>query len=103
MATAIVTTTARLDDAAGLAKFLAPIPYSDQLASVLEGGEPVSTRAYEDEARTARFVESDGKTVMCFTVADITIDQAELIEARWEGVCALDEAAFRKVVEQVLR
>lgn len=102
MATAILTTTARLDDEAGMRRFLSPIPYGDQLAKVLEERKPVSTRAYEDEARTGRFVESDGKTVMCFTVTDITIDQAEMIEAKWEGICALDETAFRKVVEQVL-
>jgi hypothetical protein len=102
MATAIVTTTARLDDEAAMARFLAPIPNGEQLASVLKGGKPVSTRAYEDETWTARFVESDGDIVMCFTVSDITIDQAEMIEAAWEGICALDETAFQKTVERVL-
>jgi hypothetical protein len=94
---------AYLGDEAEFQKFLSPIPNGDQLAKVLEERKPVSTRAYEDEARTARFVESDGISVMCFTVTDITIDQAEMIEAEWEGICALDEAAFQKAVEQALR
>jgi len=98
----IVTTTARLDDAAQMAKFLSPIPNGEQLAKVLEGGKPVSTRAYEDETRTARFVESDGSIVMCFAVTDITIDQAEMIEVEWERMCALDEMAFQKSVERAL-
>jgi hypothetical protein len=102
MYSAIVTTKARLDDAAEMAKFLSPIPHADQLAKVLEDRKPISTRAYEDETQTARFVESDGNVVMCFTVADITIDQAEMIEAEWEGMCALDESAFQKAVEQAL-
>lgn len=98
----MITTTARLDDDTEMAKFLLPIPNGDQLREVLQGRQPVSKRAYEDETRTARFVESDGHIVMCFTVTDITIDQAEMIEAEWEGICALDEAAFQKAVEQTL-
>ncbi len=103
MQTAIVTTTARLDDEAGMAKFLLPIPNGDGLARVLESGKPISTRAYEDETRTARFVESDGSIVMCFTVAGITIDQAEMIEVEWERICALDETLFQEAVERALR
>ena len=103
MHTAIVATTARLDDETGMARFLAPIPNGDRLARVLEGAKPVSTRAYEDETQTARFVESDGSVVMCFAVAGITIDQAELIEIEWERICALDEELFRQAVERALR
>ncbi|MGA2777702.1 MAG: hypothetical protein ABSF94_09095 [Steroidobacteraceae bacterium] len=102
MSTGLSTTTARLDNDADMARFLAPIPNADRLAAVLADRKPVSTRAYEDETQTARFVESDGKTVMCFTISDITIDQAEIIEAAWEGVCALDESAFRNTAEQAL-
>jgi len=98
----IVTTTALLDNAAEMTDFLAGIPDGEQLAKVLDDGKPVSTRAYEDETWTARFVESDGKIVMCFKVAPITIDQAEMIELQWEGNVALSETAFRKAVEQAL-
>lgn len=93
---------AHLDDDAEMAAFLSPIPGGEQLARVLVDGKPVSTRAYEDEARIARFVESDGNMVMCFSVSDITIDQAEMIEAAWEDICTLDEKAFRNTVERVL-
>ena len=98
----IVTTTAPLDNAAEMSEFLAGIPDGEELAKVLGDGRPVSTRAYEDETWTARFVESDGKIVMCFKVAPITIDQAEMIELQWEGNVALSETAFRKAVEQAL-
>jgi hypothetical protein len=89
----IITTRARLGDEAEMAKFLSPIP---------NGENPVSTRAYQDETRTARFVESDGDVVMCFAIDDLTIDQAEMIEIEWEGICALDESLFQKAVQQAL-
>jgi len=98
----ILTTTARLDDQVEMREFLASIPNGEQLAKVLEAGNPVSTRAYEDETLTARFVESDGQIVMCFRVSPITIDQAEMIELKWEGTVELSEAAFEKEVELAL-
>ena len=100
---AVVTATmAHLDDDADLAKFLWPIPNGGELAKVLTAGNRTSTRAYEDASRTARFVESDGNLVACFTVFDITIDQAEMIEAAWVGICSLEEASFRETVEPVI-
>jgi hypothetical protein len=98
----IETMTARLDNNAEMTRFLASVPDSAELAKVLDRGKPVSTRAYEDETWTARFVESDGKSVMCFKIAPITIDQAEMIEMQWERNIALSETAFRKAVEQAL-
>jgi hypothetical protein len=98
----IATTMARLDDDTEMTKFLCAIPDGGQLAKLLQERNPVSTRAYEDAAFTARFVESDGNIVMCFKVAPITIDQAEMIEIKWEGNTALSDAAFRNTVEQAL-
>ena len=93
---------APLDDPAAMAQFLAPIPNSDQLAKVLEKRESVSSRAYDDETWTARFVASDGFLVKCFTVADITIDQSEIIASVCIDPCAWQEAEFRDMVEQIL-
>ncbi|HWX79009.1 MAG TPA: hypothetical protein VNZ02_02880 [Steroidobacteraceae bacterium] len=98
----IETITARLDDVAEMTRFLASVPDSKELAKVLDDRKPVSTRAYEDETWTARFVESDGRTVMCFKIAPITIDQAEMIEMQWERNVALSETAFKRAVEQAL-
>jgi hypothetical protein len=100
---AIVTSAARLTDPAELATFLAAIPNGENLAAVLAADKPTSTRAYEDDTQTARFVESDGTRVMCFAVAEVTIDQAEMIENVWERVCALNEDDFRRICAEVLR
>lgn len=102
MASKIFTTSAHLDSGVEMQAFLSSIPDGEMLAKVLSVGKPVSTRAYEDEAQTARFVESDGSMVTCFTVPNITIDQAEMIEAEWESQCGLDAAAFQQAVARAL-
>lgn len=102
MAIGLSTTTVRLDDAAAMAKFLAPIENGDRLAAVLEERTPISTRAYQDEAWTAWFVESDGETVLCLTVTGITIDQAELIALECEKIQGLNERAYRDAVGRAL-
>jgi hypothetical protein len=102
MASKILTTSARLDSSVEMLAFLSSIPNGEELGKVLGAGKPISTRAYEDETQTARFVESDGKFVMCFAVPDVTIDQAEMIEAEWETICGLDEAAFQQAAARAL-
>jgi len=98
----ISTTSARLDDGSAMAHFLSPIPDANELAKLLSKNEPLSTRAYDDESQTARFVESDGSTVMCFTVTEITIDQAEMIEIECEDMGAIDETTFHEAVARAL-
>jgi hypothetical protein len=94
--------TARLDDAAAMAEFLSGIPNGEVLGKVLQKREAVSSRAYDDETWTARFVDSDGRVVRCFAVTDVTIDQAEMIAAACIDIPAVDEAGFREVVAQSL-
>jgi hypothetical protein len=102
MAGDIAASSARLDDSRAMAGFLAPIPDSAELAALLDGRQPVNTRAYDDDNQTARFVVSDGDIATCFTVADITIDQAELITLECEKTDAWDEAAFRQAAARAL-
>ena len=102
MNTKISFATARLDDAAAMAKFLSGIPNSEDLGKVLQKNEAVSSRAYDDETWTARYVDSDGRVVKCFAVTDITIDQAEMIAAACLLIPGLDEAGFREIVAQSL-
>jgi hypothetical protein len=98
----ILVSVARLDDAKAMASFLTSIPDSAALAELLDGKEPVNTRAYDDENQTARFVISDGVTATCFAVFDITIDQAEMITVECEASNAWDEAAFRLAAARAL-
>jgi hypothetical protein len=94
--------TAPLADPAAMAKFLSPMPNGDALAKVLGGGKPVSSRAYDDDAWTARFVSSDGVIVKCFTVTNVTIDQAEMIAGVSPDFSAWQEPEFREMVKEIL-
>jgi hypothetical protein len=94
--------TARLDEPQAMAGFLAPIPDNTELARLLDGKEPLNTRAYDDDTQTARFVISDGTIVTCFTVIDITIDQAEMITIECEKSDAWSESAFREAAVRAL-
>jgi hypothetical protein len=98
MSTRISVTSAHLDDAVQMAAFLAPIPEGEVLAKVLRQREPTTSRAYDDETWTARFVVSDGDVVKCFVVTDVTIDQAEMIAAGSIDSAAWSEAGFREAV-----
>jgi hypothetical protein len=102
MSKRIYASSARLDDDSAMAEFLSPIPNGDRLAKLLAKREAVSTRAFDDETQTARFVESDGNAAICFTVIDITIDQAEMIEMECEDIGARDENTFREAVARAL-
>jgi len=101
MESRIRAAAAMLNDSKAMAEFLVPIPNGDQLAKLLEGGKPVSTRAYDDETGAARFVTSDGRQVMCFTVTDITIDQAEMIAAECLDI-EWGAQGFQEAVERAL-
>jgi hypothetical protein len=94
--------TALLADAAAMARFLSPIPNGDRLAKILDNGKPISSRAYDDDTWTARFVASDGVWVKCFTVRDVTIDQAEMIASESPDFSSWQEADFRDMVKRVL-
>ena len=85
-----------------MAAFIAPIPNGEELGKVLQQREAVTSRAYDDETWTARFVVSDGDVVKCFEVTDITIDQAEMIAAVSLDSAAWSEAGFRDAVALAL-
>jgi hypothetical protein len=98
----ITETRARLDDAAQMAAFLAPIPNADKLELLLQERKVVSTRAYEDEAMAARFVRSNGELVTCYTVREVTIDESEMIAAQCELLDDWNVGSFSGAVHLAL-
>jgi hypothetical protein len=100
--TKLHATTVPLDDPQALADFLTTIPNSGGLAALLTSGEPQNTRAYDDDSQIARFVISNGSIATCFTVADITIDQAEMITLACEETDEWDEESFQRAISRVL-
>lgn len=102
MSKVITFASAKLIDQNDMAAFLSPIPNGAQLGDVLANRKPISTRAYDDETRTARYVKSDGIVVTCFTLADVTIDQAEIVAAACEGTPVSNPQEFQDLVELAL-
>ncbi len=102
MDTDIQISEARIDDHSALASFLSAIPDSEQLGTLISTRDPLNTRAYDDDHQTARFVVSDGTTATCFTIAGITIDQAELITLSCEESNQWNVAAFRQALARAV-
>ena len=100
--TELHATTVPLDDPQALADFLETVPNSGGLAELLTSGQPQNTRAYDDDSQIARFVISDGSVATCFTVLDITIDQAELITLACEETDEWDEGSLQRAIDRVL-
>ena len=62
----------------------------------------VSTRTYDDDEMLARFVRSDGKMVACYTVKEVTIDEAEMIAAQCELLDVWNLESFSRAVHIAL-
>jgi hypothetical protein len=93
---------ARLQDATQMAAFLRPIPNADRLEALLMERNVVSTRAYDDAAMVARFVRSNGDTVACYTVENVTIDESEMIAAQGELLNDWNLESFTRAVHVAL-
>ena len=93
---------AHFDDAAQMALFLASIPDADGLAALLMERRVVSTRTFDDDAMTARFVRSNGSRVACYTVEAVTIDEAEMIAAQCELLHDWNVESFSNAVHVAL-
>jgi hypothetical protein len=98
----IVESHAKIDDAAQMGFFLAPIPNADSLEALLLERKAVSTRTYDDDAMIARFVRSNGTTVACYTVEDVTIDEGEMIAAQCELLDDWNMENFSRAVHAAL-
>lgn len=98
----VSVSSALLDDQAAMARFLAPVPNGDELGKLLENRKALSSRAYDDDTWTAHFVASDGVLVKCFTVTEVTIDQAEMIAAWAIDFSAWKESEFLDLVKRIL-
>jgi hypothetical protein len=98
----ITESHAKFADAAQMAIFLASIPDADGLAALLMERRVVSTRTFDDDTMIARFVRSNGTTVVCYTVQGVTIDEAEMIAAQGELLKDWNLDSFSRAVHVAL-
>jgi hypothetical protein len=98
----ITESRARLDDPAEMAAFLGSIPDAAGLEALLMERRIVSTRTFDDDALIARFVRSNGSLVACYTVEEVTIDEAEMIAAQCELLDEWNLESFSRAVHVAL-
>jgi hypothetical protein len=98
----ITESRAEFADAAQMTAFFASIPDADGLEALLMKRRVVSTRTFDDDAMVARFVRSNGTTVVCYTVEAVTIDEAEMITAQCELLDDWNVEAFSHAVHIAL-
>ncbi|HEY2781388.1 MAG TPA: hypothetical protein VGI90_11460 [Steroidobacteraceae bacterium] len=98
----ISASQAMINDAPQMALFLQSIPNAGDLETLLHERKAVSTRSYDDDAMIARFVRSDGVTVVCYTVEEVTIDEGEMIAAQCELLDQWSLESFSSAVHVAL-
>ena len=106
MTTTILAAGARLDDPTAMDALIAPLPNGEQLRQKLRQSlltrTPMRTKAYHEETRTARYVVSDGEHVVCFTVTDVTLEQATAIAAECSAMTVWDLPEFHAAAARAL-
>ena len=98
----ILTAYARFDDPPAVNKLLESIRNADEIRETLKSGRPLRARNWDRETRTARFIVSDGVTVGCYTVTEITAKQAARIGSECDSVVTLGSDKFCSIVQRAL-
>lgn len=98
----IVLTKLRLDDTAAVKSLLLPTQNNANLAKLLSERQSGFAYAYEEESRVGRFIASNGTTVMIFSIACITSQEAASIAEECERIAVWDMYEIRKAADRAL-
>jgi hypothetical protein len=103
----ILLEQARLADKSAMARFLASISRGAELGQFLAAEpEQLLLHRYDEQTRVYYFVVSDGTTVRCFSVVNLSFDEAativETIVDECESIDAWNFTNFQKAVERAL-
>jgi hypothetical protein len=98
----ILLVKVRLDDTAAVSSLLLPIQDNGNVVRMLTERESGLSYAYEEESHMGRFVASNGVTVMSFSIAGITREQAALIAEECEQIAVWDMLEIRKATDRAL-
>jgi hypothetical protein len=98
----ILLVKVRLDDTAAVESLLLPIQDNGNLVRMLSERQSGISYAYEEESRIGRFIASNGVTVMSFSIAGITRQQAASIAEECEQIAVWDMLEIRKAADRAL-
>jgi hypothetical protein len=98
----ILSVTARLDDAAAINALLAPLRDSRSIKRRLRPGFCGHKYSYYRHTRTAHYLLTDGEIVACYSVTDVSLDQAATIAVACESITDWSLGTFQAAVEHAL-
>jgi hypothetical protein len=98
----IVDAMARLDDAAAMIALLAPMRAGTRLQEKLRLGFRGHQYFYDRRSRTARYLHTDGTTVVCFSIARVSLSQASAVAMRCDLMSDWSTVAFRAAVQRAI-
>jgi hypothetical protein len=94
---------ARLGDAAALHELLAPLRDGAALKRKLRLGFRGHKYTYDARMRVARCLLSNGEVVACYSVMEVSLEEAKLIAMACEDLREWSLSNFHRAVEGALR
>jgi hypothetical protein len=98
----ILSSMARLNDAAAIYELLSPMRDRAGLKRKLRPGFRGHKYAYDGRAHTARYLLTDGQIVACYSVTDVSLEQAAAIASAFDELSEWSTRTFQRAVERVL-
>jgi hypothetical protein len=98
----ILSAVARLNDAAAVNELLAPMRDRAALKRKMRPGFRGHKYVYNRRMRTARYLLTNGEIVACYTVADVSLEQAATIATACDEISEWSMTTFEAAVERVL-
>ncbi len=98
----ILLVKVRLDDTVAVNSLLLSIQESHNLARMLSERQSGLSYAYEEKPCIGRFIASNAVTVMSFSIAGITRQQAASIAEECEQIAVWDMLEIRKAADRAL-
>ena len=98
----VLRAAALLDDAEGIARFLATVPNGEGLRPMLQPGRKHRLEQYDKESRTARYLLVDGVWFVCFVITGISLDDAKAVARQTDGMVEWSTPQFHAAVERAL-
>lgn len=102
MAIEVLKGAARLDDAAGIERFIAETPRGEALRPMLQPGRKHRVEQYDKDSLTARYLLVDGTWFVCFVVKGISLEQARAVARAIVAMVEWTTPNFHRAVEKAL-
>ncbi|HEY2107183.1 MAG TPA: hypothetical protein VGH29_15395 [Candidatus Binataceae bacterium] len=98
----ILSAMARLNDVAAINELLAPMRDRAALKRKLRPGFRGHKYVYDRRMRTARYLLTNGEFVACYSVTDVSLEQAAMIATACDEISEWSMTTFQAAVDRVL-